>query len=287
MPTTIVTTQSEDETAAAGRMLRRGSFRDRSCCYSAISGQGRPRSCAGSPKSLASRATRVSSPTFTLVQEYRGGRLTLFHVDLVSPERSEELDDPDSTRSQTRVLAIEWAEKLASEARLSAFALRRRDRGPYSSTATAIRERSRSAEAFALLGAVIRRFLGDRDVVHVRFAEAGGRDANQLGLALQLGDRRAAAVAHAGAQAADQLVDHRGDAAFVRDASFRCLPARSFVARPAFEVELVLEVAVAAAAAHRADRAHAAVVLVAAPLVENDLARDSRRCRQTGCRSSS
>src|SRR5207244_1311286 len=41
---------------------------------------------------------------------------------------------------------------------------------------------------------------------------------------------------------------------------------------PAFEVELVLEVAVAAATSHRADRSHAAIFLVAAPLEENQLA---------------
>src|SRR6185295_6410628 len=39
------------------------------------------------------------------------------------------------------------------------------------------------------------------------------------------------------------------------------------------EVELVLEVAVAAAAAHRADRSHAAVLFEAPPLIQDDLAR--------------
>ena len=39
------------------------------------------------------------------------------------------------------------------------------------------------------------------------------------------------------------------------------------------EIELVLEIAVAAAAAHGAERAHAAVLLEAAALEENQLAR--------------
>ena len=104
---------------------------------------------------------------------------------------------------------------------------------------------------------------------------------------------RAAAVAHAGAQAADQLVHHRGDAAFVRDAPFDPFRHQLLACTPAgLEVELVLEVAVAAAAAHRADRPHAAVLLEAAALVQNQLARalvgarkqvaDHRRARADG-----
>ena len=82
--------------------------------------------------------------------------------------------------------------------------------------------------------------------------------------------RAAAAVAHAGLQAADQLVDDEGQRALVRHAAL-----------DAFGHELhllqlvVLEVAVAAALAlaHRFERAHAAVELVGAALVENRLAR--------------
>ena len=66
-----------------------------------------------------------------------------------------------------------------------------------------------------LLHPVVRRFLRNRHVVDVAFARAGGRDANQLGLALQLRNRRASAVAHAGAQTSHQLMDDRLRAAFV------------------------------------------------------------------------
>ena len=58
----------------------------------------------------------VSSPTFTLVHEYRGGRLTLYHVDLYRLEKAaaeeiglEELGAADG------VLAIEWPDRLAHE----------------------------------------------------------------------------------------------------------------------------------------------------------------------------
>lgn len=55
----------------------------------------------------------VSSPTFTLVHEYRGGRLTLYHVDLYRLDRAatedlglEEMGVADG------VLAIEWPDRL-------------------------------------------------------------------------------------------------------------------------------------------------------------------------------
>jgi len=58
----------------------------------------------------------VSSPTFTLVHEYRGGRLALYHADLYRLEQTatedlglEELGVHDG------VLAIEWPDRLAHE----------------------------------------------------------------------------------------------------------------------------------------------------------------------------
>ena len=55
----------------------------------------------------------MSSPTFTLIHEYRGGRLTLYHVDLYRLERTatddlglEEMGVADG------VLAIEWPDRL-------------------------------------------------------------------------------------------------------------------------------------------------------------------------------
>src|SRR5262245_5602865 len=56
-----------------------------------------------------------------------------------------------------------------------------------------------------LLHPIVRRFLRDDDVVHVAFAQPCGAHANELRVALQRRDVFAAAIAHAGAQAAREL----------------------------------------------------------------------------------
>src|SRR5204863_75354 len=74
------------------------------------------------------------------------------------------------------------------------------------------------------------------------------------------------------ARAADKLIDQRGDAAFVRDPAFDALGDELVGSAGRVEIELVLEIAVAAPAAHRADRTHAPVLLEAAALIKNELA---------------
>ena len=55
----------------------------------------------------------VSSPTFTIMQEYRGGRLPLFHVDLYRLNDPREIEDLGLDEiAADGVLAVEWAEKL-------------------------------------------------------------------------------------------------------------------------------------------------------------------------------
>lgn len=56
--------------------------------------------------------TRVTSPTFTIVNEYEGGRLPLFHFDMYRLSSSEELFDIgwDDFLLRGGVLAVEWSE---------------------------------------------------------------------------------------------------------------------------------------------------------------------------------
>src|ERR1700712_329794 len=70
---------------------------------------------------------------------------------------------------------------------------------------------------------VVRGFLGDLDVVDMALAHAGRRDLDELRFLVHIGDVRAAAVVHRGAQAAGHLEDHRDDRALVRHLPFDAL----------------------------------------------------------------
>jgi tRNA threonylcarbamoyladenosine biosynthesis protein TsaE len=108
----IITTQSEEETAALGRELA-GTLRagDVVLLHGDL-GAGKTAFVRGLAEGLGVAREEVSSPTFTLVQEYRGGRLTLFHVDLYRLNDPREVDDLGLDEiAADGVLAIEWAEK--------------------------------------------------------------------------------------------------------------------------------------------------------------------------------
>lgn len=76
-------------------------------------GAGKTAFVRGLAAGLGIDPDEVTSPTFTLVHEYRGGRLPLIHVDLYRLDRAE-LDeiglDPDL--AVVGVTAVEWSERL-------------------------------------------------------------------------------------------------------------------------------------------------------------------------------
>jgi tRNA threonylcarbamoyladenosine biosynthesis protein TsaE len=77
-------------------------------------GAGKTAFVRGLAEGLGVDPGEVSSPTFTLLHEYRGGRLPLFHADLYRLDRvaAEDigLDDPAIAAG---VLAVEWPDRLA------------------------------------------------------------------------------------------------------------------------------------------------------------------------------
>lgn len=76
-------------------------------------GAGKTAFVRGLAEGLGLDPAEVSSPTFTIVQEYRGGAVTLQHVDLyrLSPAEVADLALEDLLDGHT-VMAIEWAERL-------------------------------------------------------------------------------------------------------------------------------------------------------------------------------
>jgi len=76
-------------------------------------GAGKTAFVRGLAEGLGVPPEDVSSPTFTLMQEYRGGRVPLIHVDLYRLNNGREIDELGLEElGLDAVLAIEWAEKL-------------------------------------------------------------------------------------------------------------------------------------------------------------------------------
>jgi tRNA threonylcarbamoyladenosine biosynthesis protein TsaE len=76
-------------------------------------GAGKTEFVKGLAAGLESPAT-VTSPTFTLIHEYRGGRLPLYHMDFYRLSSEDELDEIgfDDYLNQPGVCAVEWANRF-------------------------------------------------------------------------------------------------------------------------------------------------------------------------------
>jgi tRNA threonylcarbamoyladenosine biosynthesis protein TsaE len=105
---------SPAETQSLGESWGRAAERGWVMALSGDLGAGKTELVKGIARGLGATA-RVHSPTFTLVNEYDGGRLRLFHLDLYRLELPgqfvaaglEEFLQPDG------VTVIEWAERLS------------------------------------------------------------------------------------------------------------------------------------------------------------------------------
>jgi tRNA threonylcarbamoyladenosine biosynthesis protein TsaE len=108
-----VTTHSQEETADVGRKLAPTLTAGSVLLLIGDLGAGKTALVRGLAEGLGVAPEEVSSPTFTLMQEYRGGRVTLIHVDLYRLNNAREIDELGLEElGLNAVLAIEWAEKL-------------------------------------------------------------------------------------------------------------------------------------------------------------------------------
>ena len=107
-----LTTNTESETSAAGERLASVLEAGDVVLLFGELGAGKTAFVRGLARGLGARPEDVSSPTFTLVQEYRGGRLPLYHVDLYRLEPAEIADlGLDELIDGDGVVAIEWADR--------------------------------------------------------------------------------------------------------------------------------------------------------------------------------
>lgn len=109
----VIETSSEEETAAVGRDFARTIEPGAVVLLSGDLGAGKTAFVRGIAEGLGGDPADVTSPTFTLIQEYRGGRLPLHHVDLyrLAPKEVDDLGLDELTLGRG-VTAIEWPDRL-------------------------------------------------------------------------------------------------------------------------------------------------------------------------------
>ena len=104
-------TDSAEETEALGARLGAGLPAGTVIAFTGDLGAGKTAFTRGLARGLGI-TDRVTSPTYTIVNEYEGGRLPLFHFDLYRLSDGEELFDIGWEDYLTRngICAVEWSE---------------------------------------------------------------------------------------------------------------------------------------------------------------------------------
>ena len=111
-----ITTHSPEETIAFGRTLTGLLSPPKLVLLRGDLGAGKTTLVKGIAAGFeAAEEEDVTSPTFTLVHEYRGPRANLYHIDLYRIDTQRELETlglDDLRAEQNSILLIEWGEKF-------------------------------------------------------------------------------------------------------------------------------------------------------------------------------
>jgi tRNA threonylcarbamoyladenosine biosynthesis protein TsaE len=111
-----ITTHSPEETIAFGRTLVELLTPPKLVLLRGDLGAGKTTLVKGIAAGFeAAEEEDVTSPTFTLVHEYRGPRANLYHIDLYRIDTQRELETlglEDLRAEPNSVLLIEWGEKF-------------------------------------------------------------------------------------------------------------------------------------------------------------------------------
>lgn len=114
------TTTSPEETIALGRELVSLLRPPKLVLLTGDLGAGKTTLVKGIAQGFqAASEEDVTSPTFTLIHEYRGPAATLYHIDLYRIDTQRELDTLaiDDLMGENAILLIEWGEKFTRFAR--------------------------------------------------------------------------------------------------------------------------------------------------------------------------
>lgn len=115
MPTRQTLTHSAAETIAFGRSLAPLLAPPKLVLLRGELGAGKTTLVKGIAEGFqAAKEGDVTSPTFTLVHEYRGPRVTVYHIDLYRVDTPRQLETLglDDLMADNAVLLIEWGEKF-------------------------------------------------------------------------------------------------------------------------------------------------------------------------------
>jgi tRNA threonylcarbamoyladenosine biosynthesis protein TsaE len=115
MSTQEFTTQSAEETIALGRTLARTLAPPKLVLLRGELGAGKTTLAKGIAEAFhAASEEDVTSPTFTLVHEYHGPAVNLYHIDLYRVDTARELETLglDDLMAEDSILLIEWGEKF-------------------------------------------------------------------------------------------------------------------------------------------------------------------------------
>ncbi len=115
MPVREFITHSAEETISLGRELASSLAPPKLVLLRGELGAGKTTLVKGIAAGFEAAAEDdVTSPTFTLIHEYRSPRVNVYHIDLYRVDTPRELDTLalDDLRGDNSVLLIEWGEKF-------------------------------------------------------------------------------------------------------------------------------------------------------------------------------
>src|SRR3954467_14422385 len=108
-------TRSPEETIALGLQLAEFLSPPKLIVLSGDLGAGKTTIIKGIAEGFkAESQDNVTSPTFTLIHEYRGQKATLYHIDLYRVDSARQLETLgiDDLRDERSLILLEWGEKF-------------------------------------------------------------------------------------------------------------------------------------------------------------------------------